>query len=179
MARRKNNSIKTRTTCENPITENEQVYGMDAPTPLKSGERPDWQRNHELILYHTSKFISENKRFPSARILADRTGLDKNTVYKHLQTYDANRHKKKFKIMLDRAATKLIEDYLKYGENAELLFKYIGDWRDPLSIEHSGTVDFRTAKEKIDDSTDNRERTGNFVKYLSLQNDRRQFIAQN
>lgn len=159
----------------------EGLFDVPAPLPLKKGERTDWHRNHELILYATALYIKENLRFPSARIISERTGLSREAVGKHWRTYDQERRKKKYQIALDLVVAKVVREYLKGGDarNAELLFKYVGNWRDPISLEHSGRVDFRSAMDKVDDSKDNAERVKAFVNALQLQNDRRQLISQN
>jgi hypothetical protein len=159
----------------------EGLFEVPAPLPLKKGERTDWHRNHELILYATAIYIKEHLRFPSARIVSEQTGLSREAVGKHWRTYDQERRKKKYQIALDLVVAKVVREYLKSGDarNAELLFKYVGNWRDPISLEHSGRVDFRSAMDKVDDSKDNAERVKAFVNVLQLQNDRRQLIGPN
>lgn len=169
---------------QNPATvevDVSEVYGLEKPLPVKDGERPDWTRHHELILYYTSLYIKKHLTFPSMAKLAELTGLNRETVSKHLRTYDQERRKKKYQVVLEQVVAKLAKDFQERGDarNAELLLKYVGNWRDPYSIEHSGQVDFRTAKERVNESSDDTNRVRNFVTYLNVQNDRRQLIGQN
>ena len=158
-----------------------RIYGIKEPTPLKKGERSDWHRNHELILYHVYYYIKEHRRFPSAQKLQDMTGIHRKTIERHLKDYDQTRRKDKFKIALEGLVAKLIDAAMTSGDKAsiELAFKYVDNWSERLSLEHSGRIDFRTAREKIDESKDNFERTRNFVNYLVLQNNRLQHLGSN
>ena len=156
-------------------------FPMPEPRVLKKGERADWLRNHELILYHSTKYLCEHLRFPSSVKLQELTGIHKETVKRHLKDYDQERRKKKYSVNLDAVTARLIKDVIETGDKgkAELLFKYVANWSERLSLEHSGRIDYRTARDKVDESKDNFEKTRSFVKLLSLQNDRRQFISQN
>jgi hypothetical protein len=157
------------------------AFEMTAPRPGKKGERPDWQRTHELVLFHSTKYLCKHLRFPSCRTLAELTGLHKDTCNRHIRDYDQERRKNKYSINLDAVTARLIKDVIETGDKgkAELLYKYVANWSERLSLEHSGRVDFRTARDKIDESKDNFDKTKAFVRYLSIQNDRRQFIGQN
>ncbi len=158
-----------------------KAFPIPEPRPLKKGERADWQRNHELILYHSTRYLCKHLRFPSCVKLQELTGIHKETVSRHLKDYDQERRKNKYMVNLDAVTARLAKDVIETGDKAkaELLFKYVANWSERLSLEHSGRVDFRSAREAIDESKDNFDKTKNFVRYLSLQNDRRQFIGSN
>lgn len=159
----------------------DSAFPMPQPRPAKKGERPDWHRNHELILYHSTKYVCDHLRFPSCRIISGLTGIHEETVRRHLKDYDQERRKNKYTVNLDAVTARLVKDVIKTGDKgkAELLFKYVANWSERLSLEHSGRIDFRTARERVDESKDNFEKTRSFVKLLAIQNDRRQFISQN
>jgi len=51
------------------------VYNLPIPGKLKKKERPDWARNHELILYHALAYVDKHLRFPSGNTLSKQNGL--------------------------------------------------------------------------------------------------------
>jgi hypothetical protein len=98
-----------------------------------------WERNHQFILSEISNITLENGSAPDLRILAERTGLSRQTIAKHLTGFKKseyyqehlNRYKMLEKRVLDKLyrltmnegdvrAAKIFLDYLKTSEPAKV-----------------------------------------------------------
>lgn len=107
--------------------------------------------------------------------------LDRTTFYEWCKVDPEFKHKVDSigDIALDMAETSLHEQIKDKIPSSTIFFlKTKGRNRGYIEkLEIDGRVDFRTEKEKMNESKDNSEKAKNLVVYLSLQNDRREFTG--
>lgn len=72
------------------------------PKPSKKKERQDSENNRILISTKMYEMIAKRPRIPSARELAEETGLAEKTIARHLKSQTFKEMKEKLRAMNDR-----------------------------------------------------------------------------
>jgi hypothetical protein len=97
-----------------------------------------WETNHWKITVAISKLMEANELMPTKNLIAEATGLSRQTIHKHLKEYITHplyiEEMRKFKIMSDKVLAKVykcaIEGQVKA---ARLYFEVIGYLNTPLN----------------------------------------------
>jgi hypothetical protein len=90
-----------------------------------------WERNHTLLINEISSFIYEYCRMPISRELADKTGLSRQTIHKHMKEYEKEplfvENMEQFKFMNTKLLSKVCQLALKGDIGAcKLYFNLMG-----------------------------------------------------
>jgi hypothetical protein len=113
---------------ENPDFEKELIKCYSR-SHIKEEKRQIWEVNHSVILNEIHKSLKEG-HFPSATIIAQRAGLSRTTVHKHLDSFDSSQYyetrKQKLKMSVERMLTSLYFTAMNYSDNKckDLFLKY-------------------------------------------------------
>jgi hypothetical protein len=85
-----------------------------------------WEYNHSQITWAISNFINENNRMPSKGELVVKTGLSRQTIYKHLKEYTAHPefkgHLEQFRFMTEKVLAKVFHFAVNGDMRAAKLF---------------------------------------------------------
>ena len=90
-----------------------------------------WENNHRRIIQEISLFIAEYGRMPLKIDLADRVGLSRQTLHKHLKEYKDNpaysEHLQRFQLMTEKLIAKMFQFALQGNVKAgRLYFDMVG-----------------------------------------------------
>jgi hypothetical protein len=67
-------------------TETKQTEGkLENKEPILLERNETWEKNHDLITEKMAILIRRNSRWPSKAEIAKETGLDRRTIYRHMQ----------------------------------------------------------------------------------------------
>lgn len=122
---------------------NKKAIGNRAPSieEQEANRRADWEHNNEIIYSVYMKIALEKRRVPKLREVAEQTGLDITTVWKHTQAPDFDTMKKKYSVFADAALFKLAAKAVE-AENvqwAELFFKVVVGIGDKKQLDVTST----------------------------------------
>ncbi len=90
-----------------------------------------WENNHYEITVAITKLMEDYGKMPTKNLIAEATGLSRQTIYKHLKDYAMHplyaEEMKKFRLMSDRVLAKVYK-YAMNGEvkAARLYFEVLG-----------------------------------------------------
>jgi hypothetical protein len=92
------------------MNENETLTGglQAAPEPINNGldkeQSLNWEKNHKKILAYVREYMRMENQTPTVADIADKTGISRPTVYKHLQSFSSTAefagHASIFKVMV-------------------------------------------------------------------------------
>ena len=91
-----------------------------------------WENNHYKITVAITKLMEDHGKMPTKNMIADETGLSRQTIHKHLKDYATHslyaEEMRKFKFMSDRVLAKVYK-YAMNGEvkAARLYFEVMGN----------------------------------------------------
>jgi len=85
-----------------------------------------WEYNHEKIAFAISRYTTEYNRMPTKAHLAEKTGLSRTTIHKHVKEFANNplyhEQKQQFKMLADRVIAKVYEYAMNNDVKAARLF---------------------------------------------------------
>jgi hypothetical protein len=67
-------------------TESQGLFTEDAETDTEIRNHA-WEENHVIIIRATHFLIRKTKRWPSKAAVAEKAGLSRNTVYRHMEYF--------------------------------------------------------------------------------------------
>ncbi|TLX23954.1 hypothetical protein FE904_19595 [Chryseobacterium indologenes] len=97
-----------------------------------------WEKNHINIMWGINILIKENSRMPTKTEIAHKTGISRQTIYKHLKDYKDNPYNKEFEQQFSFMYPKLMASLFRFAiegdmRAAKLYMESIGALKTPSS----------------------------------------------
>ncbi|UOU98991.1 hypothetical protein MUU74_03325 [Chryseobacterium daecheongense] len=97
-----------------------------------------WENNHINIMWGITTLIKENGRLPSKTEIANKTGISRQTIYKHLRDYKSNPFNNEFQEQLTFMYPKLMSSLFRFAiegdmKAAKLYLECIGAFKNTSS----------------------------------------------
>ncbi len=128
-----------------------------------------WENNHYLITASISKLIEEHGKMPTKNLIANDTGLSRQTIHKHLKSYNEHplydEQTKQFKFIFDRVLAKVIKLAIQGNiKAARLYFDVMGNIsKVQLQTTHHTLIQSQNNYIQINETVLNQES----IKYLN------------
>lgn len=108
-----------------------------------------WENNHINIMWGITHLIKEHGRMPSKSEIAYKTGISRQTIYKHLKDYKNNPYYTEFQQQFNIMSSKVMTTVFQYAINgdmraAKLYLETIGALKNTSSGYNNGNINNNT-----------------------------------
>lgn len=103
-----------------------------------------WEYNHQTITQAIASCISDTGIMPDKNTIADKAGLTRQTIHKHLKEYAKHplnmEHKEKFKLMTTKVLSKVLQFALRGDMRAAKIYLSMVAEKEALNLRNNSIV---------------------------------------